>query len=43
MLEIFSHLCEQGGDPTRANKQGKTAKQISENENNKIAVVFLGM
>ena len=42
MLEILAHLCEQGGDPTHLSKQGKTAKEIAENRNSKIAVALLG-
>ena len=43
MLEILAHLCEQGGDPTYTNKQGRSAKEIAENAENKIAVALLGM
>ena len=43
MLEILAHLCEQGGDPTYLGKQEKTAKEIAENRNSKIAVSLLGM
>ena len=43
MLDILAHLCEQGGDPTCTNKQKKTAKEIAENRDSKIAVTLLGM
>ena len=43
MLEILAHLCEQGGDPMHVSKQEKTAKEIAENRNSKIAVALLGM
>ena len=42
MLGVLAHLCEQGGDPTHTNKQGKTAKEIAETMDNKIAVTLLG-
>ena len=41
MLEILAHLCEHGGDPTCVSKQGKTTKEISQNQNI-IAVTLLG-
>ena len=43
MLEVLAHLCEQGGDPTHTNKQGKTAKEIAQTKDIKIAVALLGM
>ena len=43
MLEILAHLCEQGGDPTCVSTQGKTAKGIAHNRDNKIAATLLGM
>ena len=43
MLDILAHLCEQGGDPTRTNKEEKTAKEIADNRDSKIAVTLLGM
>ena len=42
MLEILAHLCEQGGDPTCVSTQGKTAKEIAQNRDNKIAAALLG-
>ena len=42
MLKILAHLCEQGGDPMHVSKQEKTAKEIAENKNSKIAVALLG-
>ena len=43
MLEILAHLCEQGGDPTCASIEGKTAKEIARNRDYKIVAALLGM
>ena len=43
MLEILAHLCEQGGDPTCASTEGKTAKEIARNRDYKIVAALLGM
>ena len=43
MLEILAHLCEQGGDPTCASTEGKTAKEIAHSRDNKIVATLLGM
>ena len=42
-MEALTYLCEQGGDPTILSSDGRTPKNIVEENNCEIAATLLGI